>query len=121
MSTLFGIRNPKKTLFFQCYFANYLQCFENHSPKMYFDNCVEGKISECLFDTAHKTPSAQEVEALNLQLSTYNSFFSRETQEDACKCLMLLMEIMGKGFGLCPINDNISSEGSFSKLLFRSF
>ena len=42
---------------------------------MYFNNCIEGKLSECLFDTAHKTPSAQEVETLKLQLSTYNSFF----------------------------------------------
>ena len=41
---------------------------------MYFNNCVEGKISECLFDIAHKTHSAQEVETLKLQLSTYNSF-----------------------------------------------
>ena len=26
--------------------------------KIHINNCVEGKISECLFDTAHKTPSA---------------------------------------------------------------
>ena len=39
---------------------------------MYFNNGVEGKIAECLFDTAHKTHSAQEVETLKLQLSTYN-------------------------------------------------
>ena len=80
---------------------------------MYFHNCVEGKISECLFDTAHKTPSAQELETQKLQLSPYNSFFTGETQEDACECLMLL-EIMDKGFGLWPNNDNISSKGSFS-------
>ena len=61
---------------------------------MYFNNCVGGKISECLFDTAHKTPSAQKVETLKLQLSTYNNFFTGETQEDACECLMLLIEIM---------------------------
>ena len=85
---------------------------------MYFNNCVEGKNSECLFDTAHKTPRAQEVEILKLQLSTYNSFFTGETQEDACECLMLLIEIMDKGFGLCPTIDNISSKGSFSELLF---
>ena len=42
---------------------------------MYINNCVEGKISECLFDTAHKTPGAQEVETVNSQLSTYNRFF----------------------------------------------
>ena len=72
---------------------------------MYFNYCVEGKISECLFDAAHKIPYAQEVETLKLELSTYNSFFTGETQEDACECLMLLIEIMDKGFGLCPIND----------------
>ena len=31
---------------------------------------------------------------------------------------MLLIEIMDKGFGLCPTNDNINSKGSFSELLF---
>ena len=28
------------------------------------------------------------------------------------------IEIMDKGFGLCPTNDNINSKGSFSELLF---
>ena len=64
------------------------------------------------------TPSAQEVETLKLQLSTYNSFFSGDIQEDACESLMLLIEIMDKGFGPCPTNDNINSKGSFSELLF---
>ena len=85
---------------------------------MYFNNYVEGKISECLFDAAHKTPGAQEVETLKLKLSTYNSLFTGETQEDACECLMLLIEIMDKGLGQCPTNDNISSKGSFSELQF---
>ena len=31
---------------------------------------------------------------------------------------MLLIEIMDKGFGLCPTNDNINSKGSFPELLF---
>ena len=61
---------------------------------MYINNCVEGKISECLFDTAHKTPSAQEVKTLKVQLSTYNSFCTGETHEEACECLMLLIGIM---------------------------
>ena len=85
---------------------------------MYLKNCVEGKISECLFDIAHKTSSAQEVETVKLKLSTCNSFFTGETQYGACECLMLLTEIMDKGFGLCLTNDNISSKGSFSELLF---
>ena len=76
---------------------------------MYFNNCVEGKFSECLFDTAHKTPSAQEVKTLKLQPSTYNIIFTGEAQDDACECPMLLIEIMDKGFGLCPTNDNMSS------------
>ena len=78
---------------------------------MYINDCVEGKISECLFDTAYKTPSAQEVETLKLQLSTYNSFSSAEIQEYACECLMLLIEIMDKEFWLCHTNDNINSKG----------
>ena len=85
---------------------------------MFTNNCVEGKISKCLFDTAHKTHCAQEVETLKLQLSTYNRFFTGEIQEDACECLMLLIEIMDKGFGLCPTNANINNKESSSELLF---
>ena len=88
------------------------------TKKNYINNCVEGKISECLFDTAHKTPSAQVVETLKLQLFTYNSFFTGKIQEDACECLMLLIEIMDKGFGLCPTKDNVNSKVSFSEHLF---
>ena len=69
---------------------------------MFISNCVEGKISECLFDTAHKTPGAQEVETLKIQLSTYNSFFTTEIQEDARECLMLLIEISDKKVWAMP-------------------
>ena len=31
---------------------------------------------------------------------------------------MLLIEIMDKGCGLCPTNDNISSKGSFPEFLY---
>ena len=31
---------------------------------------------------------------------------------------MLLIEIMDKGFGLCPTNDNINNKGSLSELIF---
>ena len=85
---------------------------------MYINICVEDKITECLFDTKHKTPSAQEVETSKLQLPTHNSFFTGEIQEDACECLMLLIEIMDKGFVPCPTNDHINSKGSFSEPLF---
>ena len=113
----FGIRNPKNHCFVNVILQMIHSVLRTTHQKMYFKNCVEGKISECLFDTAHKTPSAQEVETLKLQLSTYNNFFTGETQEGACECLMLLIEIMDKGFGLCPTIDNISTKGSFSEHL----
>ena len=114
----FGIKNPKNHCFINVILQFIYSVLRSTQQKIYINNCVEGKISECLFDTAHKTPSAQEVETLKLQLSTYNSFFTGEIQEDACECLMLLIEIMDKGFGPCPTNDNINSKGSFSELLF---
>ena len=76
----FGIRNPKNHCFVIVILQIIYSILRTTHQKMYFNNCVEGKISECLFDTAHKTPSAQEVETLKLQLSTYNSFFTGETQ-----------------------------------------
>ena len=63
----------------------------------------------------------EEVETLKLQLSTHNSFFTGEIQEDACECLMLLIEIMDEGFGLCPTNDNMNSKGRFRNSYFHSF
>ena len=114
----FGIKNPKNHCFINVILQFIYIVLRFTQQKIHINNCVEGKISECLFDTAHKTPSAQEVETLKLQLSTYNSFFTGEIQEDACECHMLLIEIMDKGFGPCPTNDNINSKGSFSELLF---
>ena len=110
----FGIKNPKNHCFINVILQFIYSVLRSTQQKIYINNCVEGKISECLFDTAHKTPSAQEVETLKLQLSTYNSFFTGEIQEDACECLVLLIEITDKGFGPCPTNDNINSKGSFS-------
>ena len=114
----FGIRNPKNHCCVNVILQIVYSVLRTTHHKMYNNNCVEGKISDCLFDTTHKTPSAQEAETLKLLLSSYNSFFTGETQEDACKCLMLLIEIMDKRFGLCLTNDNISSKGSFSEPLF---
>ena len=95
----FGIKNPKNHCFINVSLQLIYSVLRSTQQKMHINNCVEGKILECLFDTAHKTPSAQEVETLKLQLSTYNSFFTGEIQEDACECLMLLIEIMDKGSG----------------------
>ena len=114
----FGIMNPKNHCFVNVILQIIYSVLRTTHQKMYFNYCVEGKLPECLFDRAHKTPSAQEVETLKLQLSTYNSFFAGETQEDACECLMLLIKVMDKGFGQCSTNENISSKGSSSELLF---
>ena len=114
----FGIKNPKNHCFANVILQIIYSVLRTTHQKIYINKCVEGKISECLFDTAHKTPSAQEVETLKLQLSTHNSFFTGEIQEDTCECPMLLIEIMDKWFGLCPTNDNINNKGSFSELLF---
>ena len=68
-----------------------------------------------------ETPGTQEMETLKLQLSTHNSLFTGDIQEDTCECLMLLIEIIDKGFGLCPTNDNINNEGRFLNSYFHSF
>ena len=71
----FGIKNPKKHCFVNAILQIIHSVLRSTHQQIYINNCVEDKISECLFDTAHKTPSAQEVETLKLQLSTYNNFF----------------------------------------------
>ena len=71
----FGIKNPKNHCFINVILQIVYSVLRSIQQKIHINNCVEGKISECIFDTAHKTPSAQEVETLKLQLSTYNSFF----------------------------------------------
>ena len=71
----FGIKNPKNHCFINVILQIIYSVLRYTQHKLHIDNCVEGKIPEGIFDTAHKTPSAQEVETLRLQLSTYNSFF----------------------------------------------
>ena len=110
MSTLLVLR-ILKTSFINVISQIIYSVLRSTHRKMFISNCVEGKISECLFDTAHKTPGAQEVETLKIQLSTYTSFFTTEIQEDARECLMLPIEISDKRFGLCPTNDNINNKG----------
>ena len=114
----FGIKNPKKHCFINVILQIIRSVLRSTQQKIHINNCVKGQTTVPAHKTAHKTPSAQEVETLKLQLSTYNSFFTGEIQEDACECLMLRIEIMEKGFGPCPTNDNINSKGSFSELLF---
>ena len=114
----FGIKNPKYHCFVNAILQIIYSVLRSTRQTIYINNCVEGKISEFLFDTAHKIPSAQEMEILKLQLSTYNNFFSGEMQEDAHQCLKLLINIMDKGFGLCPTNDNMNNKRSFSELIF---
>ena len=106
MSTLLVLK-ILKTSFINVILQIIYSVLRSTQQKIHINNCVEGKMSECLLETAHKTPSAQEVETLKLQLSTYNSFFTGEIQEDACECLILLIEIMDKGFGPCPTNMTI--------------
>ena len=72
-----SIRKPKNHCFVNVILQIIYSVLRTTHQKMYFNHCVEGTISECLFDTAHKT--------LKLELSTYNSFFTGETQEDACE------------------------------------
>ena len=94
--------------------------WEPLTKKIYFNNCVVAKFQNA-YSIQHikHLVYKKEVDTLKLQLSTYNSFFfTGESQEDACECLMLLIEIMDKEFGLCPTYDNISSNGSFSEFLF---
>ena len=71
----FGIKNPKNHCFFNAILQIIYSVLRSTHQQIYINNCVEGKISECLFDTAHKTPSAQEVETLKLQLYTDTNFF----------------------------------------------
>ena len=71
----FGIKNPKNHCFVNVIKQIINSVLRTTHQNMYFNNCVEGKISECLFDTADKTPSAKEVETLKLQQSAYHSFF----------------------------------------------
>ena len=53
-------------------FCKLFSLLRSTQQSVHINNCVEGKISECIFDTAHKTSSVQDVETLKLQLSAYN-------------------------------------------------
>ena len=55
----FGIKNPKNHCFINVILQFVYSVLRSTQQKIHINNWVEGKISECLFDTAHKTPSAQ--------------------------------------------------------------
>ena len=48
----FGIRNPKKHCFVNVILQIIYGVLRTTHQKMHINNCVEGKISQCLFDTA---------------------------------------------------------------------
>ena len=50
----FGIRNPKIHCFVNVILQIINSVFRTTHQKMYFNNCVEGKIPECFFDTRIK-------------------------------------------------------------------
>ena len=56
------------------------------------------------FDTAYNTSSSRGVEKNLKKPSEYNAFFNDEVQQDSFECLLLLKDIMDKGF--VPYSDN---------------
>ena len=68
----FCIKNPENHCYVNVILQIIYSVLRTTHQKIYMNNCVEGKISECLFDTEHKTSGTQE--ALKLQLSTCNGF-----------------------------------------------
>ena len=66
-----------------------------------FENGMEGHISKCIFDTAYNAPGWHGVNELKLKLSKYSKFCNGEAQQDSFECLLLLMDIVDKGFLPC--------------------
>ena len=108
-------RNPKK----HCFVNVFLQIICSVLITTH-QKCISIIVSKVKFQNAYSLQHIKHLVHTTWKHQNCNClrtivFFTGETQEDACECLMLLIEIMDKGFGLCPTNYNISSKGLFSE------
>ena len=84
-----------------------------------FNSSTEGSISKFLFETAHSASNSTDVDALKFRLVQYDKLYGGETQEDASKCLMMLLQLINKGsVPYCASSDDNSTGVSLSEILF---
>ena len=91
------------------------------SNNFQFDSSTESSLSKCLFETAHCAPSSTDVDALKFRLVQYITFYGGQIQQDSSECIMMLIEIINKGWvPYCGSNNNDNnSTGIFlSEILF---
>ena len=69
-----------------------------------------------MFEIAHSASSSTDVDALKFWLVQYDKFYGGEKQEDASEYLMMLIELINKGWvPYCGSNDNNSTGVSLSQ------
>ena len=117
-----GLTNPSN----HCYLNSVLQIIihilkTNNWEK--FNNNIEGDIlRKILHISCLSTPSRSAILELKDSLKAYNNLFSGSNQQDACECLMAIMDIahIGTKYYLVPDDDDDDSAISLTNSMFMS-
>ena len=66
-------------------------------------------MSKCRFDTAYNTSCWYGVDKHKPKLSEYNAFYNNEVLQDFFEGLLLLIDIMNKGFVPCSTDEDMAT------------
>ena len=114
----FGLKNPK----FQCFFYYVLQrifsVFRNNSYTFPFNSSTEGTLLKCLLQTTHNARNSKDVDALKFQLVRHGTFYDGQNQQDSTECLLMLINIINKGYMPDSCSTTSPTWASLSDILF---
>ena len=108
-------------LIFQTYQSyQFLNVLRTTGHNWKFENSRKGHISKCLIDTTYNASSSHGVDELKLKLSKYGNVDDGEAQQDSFQCLLLIMDILDKGFVRYSTDEYMATSytDSLSELLF---
>ena len=114
-----GISNPK----YHCYMNSVthysVSTIRPTSHNFQFNCSMRNSLSTCLYETAHRSSSSTNVDALKFRLAQYDAFYDGQIQQDSSECLTMLIQVINKGsIPYCGYNDNNATVVPLSEILF---
>ena len=115
----FGIGNPKHHCYVNFAIQLLFSILRTIRHNFQSNSSTEGSLSKFLFETAHSASSYTEVDALKFRLVQYDKFCGGQNQEDASKCLTMVIELINRGsVPYCGSHDNNSTGFFYLKSYF---
>ena len=92
--------------------------FRSNSYTSPFNSSTEGTLLKCLFHTAHNARNSKDVDALKFQLVRHDTFYNGQNQQDSNGCLLMLINIIHKGWMPDSSSTTYPMGASLSDILF---